>query len=49
MEQNFHEAPVTDSASDKLVWTAPQVVVSDIEAITAAGAGGLNDGVTTAS
>lgn len=49
MEQNFREAPVVEAASDKVVWNAPQIVVSDIEAITAAGAGAAGDGVTTAS
>ncbi|MFA5964323.1 MAG: hypothetical protein WC804_09920 [Sphingomonas sp.] len=49
MERNFHEATVVDAASDKAVWNAPQVAVTDIEAITAAGAGANGDGVTTAS
>lgn len=48
MNRNLTEMTVAETAAT-LVWTAPQIVEIDIEAITAAGAGAANDGVTTAS
>ena len=48
MDRNLIDMTVADTAA-ALAWTAPQIVEIEIEAITAAGAGGANDGVTTAS
>lgn len=49
MDRNFVDGIVEDTASTKSAWIAPQVGETDIAAITAAGAGSANDGVTTAS
>ncbi|MES1971435.1 MAG: hypothetical protein V4472_03190 [Pseudomonadota bacterium] len=49
MDRNFIDGIVEDTAAAKPVWTVPQIVETDIAAITAAGAGAAGDGVTTAS
>lgn len=49
MDRNFIDGIVEDTVSAKSVWTVPQIVETDIAAVTAAGAGAAGDGVTTSS
>lgn len=48
MDRNLVEGTV-DDVSAKPIWAAPQIIETDIDAITAAGSGTGGDGVTTSS
>ncbi|MFA6124825.1 MAG: hypothetical protein WCS75_11230 [Sphingomonas sp.] len=50
MDRNFIDGIVEDTASAKSVWTVPQIVETDIAAVTAGGTGiTANDGTSTSS